>query len=85
MIHLTLVAGLSYLDNLAKDDMFAIKPRGLLGGDEELASVGVLAGVGHGQPAHAVVLQLEVLVGELLAVDGAAAGAWENICSMATL
>ena len=38
--------------------------------DEELGAVGVLAGVGHGQPARAVVLQLEVLVGELLAVDG---------------
>ena len=74
-----------HLEHLPEHDVLAVEPRGLLGGDEELAAVGVLAGVGHGQPAHAVVLQLEVLVGELLAVDGAAAGAWENICSMATL
>lgn len=35
----------------------------------------VRAGVGHGQQEGAVVLELEVLVGELLAVNGAATGA----------
>ena len=30
--------------------------------DEELGSIGVLAGVGHRQPASAVMLQFEVLV-----------------------
>ena len=55
--------------------MFSIEPGGLLGGDEELGSVGVFSGVGHGQPAGAEVLQLEVLVGELLSVDGTATGA----------
>ena len=49
--------------------MLSIEPGGLLCGDEELRSVGVLAGVGHGQPSGAEMLQLEVLVGELLAVD----------------
>jgi len=32
--------------------------------DKELRSIGVLAGVGHGEPASPVVLQLEVLIGE---------------------
>ena len=32
--------------------------------DEELRSIGVLARVGHGEPASSVVLQLEVLIGE---------------------
>ena len=32
--------------------------------DEELRSIGVLASVGHGEPASSVVLQLEVLIGE---------------------
>ena len=55
--------------------MFSVEPRGLLGGDEELGTVGVLSGVGHGQPAGTKVLQLEVLVSELLSVDGTATGA----------
>ena len=59
--------------------MLAVEPRGLLGGDEELASVGVLAGVGHGQPADTVVLQLEVLIGEFLAIDGAATSSCESL------
>ena len=32
--------------------------------DEELRPIGVLARVGHGEPASSVVLQLEVLIGE---------------------
>ena len=52
--------------------MASVEPGRLLDGDEELAAVGVLAGVGHRHPAGAVVLQLEVLVSELLAVDAAA-------------
>jgi hypothetical protein len=39
------------------------------GGDEELRAVGVLSGVGHGEETLLGVLELEVLVGELLAVD----------------
>ena len=34
-----------------------------------MRSVGVRAGVGHGQKARLVVLQVEVFIGELLAVD----------------
>ena len=32
--------------------------------DEELRPIGVLPSIGHGEPASAVVLQLEVLIGE---------------------
>ena len=38
------------LDDLAEDDVSAVEPGGLLGGDEKLGSVGILASVGHGQP-----------------------------------
>lgn len=57
--------------NLAEDDMTAVQPAGRLCGDEELRAVGVLAGIGHAQPTSAIVAQLEVLVVEALAVDGA--------------
>ena len=49
--------------------MLSVQPGSLDGGDEELGAVGVLAGVGHAQPALAVVLQLEVLVREAVSVD----------------
>ena len=52
------------LDDLAEDDMPAVQPGGLLDGDEELRAVSVLPGVSHRQPTRAVVLQLEVLIGE---------------------
>lgn len=38
-------------------------------GDEELGAVGVLSGVGHGENALLGVLELEVLIGKLFAVD----------------
>lgn len=60
------------LENLAKDDVFAVQPRSLNGGDEELGAVGVFAGVGHAEPAGGVVLQLEVLIGETVSVDALA-------------
>jgi len=63
------------LDNFSEDDVLSVKPRRLDGGDEELGPVGVPAGVGHRHPAGAQVLQLEVLVGELVTVDGLASGA----------
>ena len=61
--------------DLAEDDVLAVQPARHDGGDEKLRAVGVLAGVGHGQETWAGVFELEVLVLELLAVDGLAAGA----------
>jgi len=43
--------------------------------DEELRSVGSRTGVGHGEETGLVVLVVEVLVSELLSVDGLAASA----------
>ena len=43
--------------------------RGHDSGNEELRAVGVLAGVRHGELARPGVLELEVLVRELVAVD----------------
>ena len=63
------------VSNLAEDDVLAIQPRGDDGGDEELRAVGVGAGIGHREEAGLGVSELEVLVFELLAVDGFAAGA----------
>ena len=54
----------------AEDDVAAVQPGGHDGRDEELGAVGVGAGVGHGEEERLVVGELEVLVGELLAVDG---------------
>lgn len=61
--------------HLTEHHVFSIEPRSDDGGDEELRSVGVGAGIGHGQQARTVMLQLEVFVGELVAVNGLAAGA----------
>merc|ERR1712156_1027387 len=70
-----LLEGVHALDDLSEDDVFAVEPRGLGGAQEELAAVGVGAGVGHGEDAGAGVLQGEVLVLELHAVDRLAPGA----------
>lgn len=56
----------------SENDVLAVQPAGHHGGDEELRAVGVFAGVGHAEPAGAVVLQLEVLVGEAVAVNALA-------------
>ena len=75
--------------HLAEDDVLAVEPAGDHGGDEELGAVAagvshvesgeknsrVRSSVGHGQEERLLVLQPEVLVGELLSVDGAAASA----------
>lgn len=60
--------------NLAEDNVTSVQPAGLLRGNEELRTVGVLASIGHAQPAGAIVLQLEVLILETFAVDGTSAG-----------
>jgi hypothetical protein len=61
--------------NLAEDDVLAIQPRSDDGGDEELRAVGVGTSIGHGQQTRLGVLQVEVLILELLAVDGLTTGA----------
>lgn len=54
--------------------MPAIQPGGLHCGNEELGAIGVGAGISHGKDSRASVLQDEVLVGELLAIDGFSTG-----------
>jgi len=63
------------LGHVTENDVLAVQPRRLDGAEEELGSVRVRAGVGHGQNAAAGVLQCEVLIGELLSIDALAAGA----------
>lgn len=55
--------------------MLAVEPRRLRRTDEELRSVRSRAGIRHGEDSRTGVLLDEVLVGELGAVDGLAAGA----------
>jgi len=55
--------------------VLAIQPCGLYGGQEELGAVGVGASISHGQVSGSGVLQLEVLITELLTIDGFAASA----------
>ena len=55
--------------DLAEDNVSSIEPWGLDSGEEKLGAVGVLASVGHREPASAVVLELEVLVSEFFSVD----------------
>jgi len=52
---------------------------------EDFPTVGhsrVLAGVGHGEEAGPVVPELEVLIGELLAIDGLATSALRGLVSI---
>lgn len=61
------------LKNMTKDNVSVIEPSCLDSANEELASVGVTASVGHGENTGTGVLQLEVLVRELATVNGLAA------------
>merc|ERR1719188_993448 len=54
--------------------MLSVQPSCLYSAEEELRAIGVWAGVGHGEDARARVLQGEVLVRELLSIDGLAPG-----------
>jgi len=72
---LNLLDDLLTFSDLAEDDVLAIQPWTWNGGDEELGSVGVWTSVGHGQEVWLGVLELEVLVLELFAVDGLSTGA----------
>mmetsp|Transcript_72417 Transcript_72417/g.117470 ORF Transcript_72417/g.117470 Transcript_72417/m.117470 type:complete len:233 (+) Transcript_72417:81-779(+) len=57
------------IQHLAEDNVLAIEPRGGNSRDEKLRPVGVGTGVGHRKLSGLGVLELEVLVSELLAVD----------------
>jgi hypothetical protein len=73
-VRLDLLDKVGTLRDLAEDDVLAVEPVGDNGGDEELRTVGVGSGVGHGQEERSVVSELEVLVGELVTVDGLSTG-----------
>jgi len=70
--------------DLAEDNVSSVQPFRLGGADEKLGAVRVGAGIGHRKNARASVLQLEVLIPELGAVNGLAAGSVE-ICKVAAL
>jgi len=53
--------------------MLAIQPRSLGSANKELRTVGVGSSIGHAEDARASVLEREVLVLELVAIDGLAA------------
>ena len=59
----------------AEDNVAAVQPGSHHGRDEELRAIGVRSGVSHGEEEGLGVLELEVLVCELLAVDGLSARA----------
>lgn len=63
------------LHDAPEHDVLPVEPRGLGRAQEELGSVGVRAGVGHAQNAGTRVRELEVLVDELVPVDGLSSGA----------
>lgn len=54
--------------------MLSIEPAGLGGAKEELRSVGTRASVGHRQDSRSSMLQGEVLISELLAVNALTTG-----------
>jgi len=54
--------------------MLAVQPGGLHGTEEKLRSIGIRASVRHGEDTRSSVLEREVFVGELGAVDGLTTG-----------
>ena len=50
--------------------MFSIQPRSIGRAQKELRTVGVRTGVGHGQTSGPGVSELEVLIRELVSIDG---------------
>mmetsp|Transcript_40247 Transcript_40247/g.79370 ORF Transcript_40247/g.79370 Transcript_40247/m.79370 type:complete len:207 (-) Transcript_40247:124-744(-) len=61
--------------DLSEDDVLAVQPGAGDSGEEELRPVRVGSGVGHGQKAGLRVLQLEVLILKLVAVNGLSSSA----------
>lgn len=56
--------------NLTEDNVLSVQPAGLHGGDEKLGTVGVGTSVSHGEETRAGVGESEVLIVELVSVDG---------------
>merc|ERR1719495_968360 len=73
-VALELLHHVQALGHLSEHDVLAVEPLGLHRANEELRPVGVGPGVHHTQDPGAGVLVHEVLVRELLAVDGLAPG-----------
>lgn len=82
-VHLSSLADVHTLKDLAKDDVFSVQPLSVDVANEKLRTVSVRASVSHGEAAGEV-LELEVLVVELVAIDGFTAGTVE-ICEVTTL
>lgn len=74
-VGLELLDDIHALDDGAKDHVFVIQPGRLHCCDEELTAVAVRPGIRHRHHTWSSVLEREVLVLELVAVDGLAAGA----------
>jgi hypothetical protein len=51
------------VNNLTKDNVFAVEPCGLGSADEKLGAVGVGSSIGHGQSTSSVVLYRKVRSG----------------------
>lgn len=66
------------VDHLSKNHVLAVEVGGRNGGDEELAAIRPRARIGHRQQKRAIMLEIEVLVGEFLAVNRLAAGSVEG-------
>jgi len=63
------------LGDTAEHTVLAIEPWGGDGAQEELASVGVRSSIGHGQNTWPLVLQLEVFISKLVAINRLSSGA----------
>jgi len=57
------------LDDLAEHNVLAVEPLRFSGANKKLGAVGIWTGVGHRKNSRSGVLQLEVLILELVAVD----------------
>jgi hypothetical protein len=73
--HLNLPNHVEPADDVSKHDVFVVEPVRLVASDEELRGVCARARVGHAERARRRVLELKVLVGKLLSVDGPTTGA----------
>lgn len=69
-VALELLDNVHSLNDFSEDDMLSVEPLGHNSGDEELGAVGVGSGIGHREQSGSTVLDLEVLVFELLTIDG---------------